>query len=283
MLSVLAALATVSVATRGAADVPPSVAPHARGWLGVAMGPATQAGGAPASPAPASLGVKVDHVVRGSPAERAGIHSNDLIRRVDGAAVANAREFIRAVGAHAPGESVALSLSRGGKDDQLTIVLGDFPAPDAMLRMDHVGSPAPAWVGLEPVSGFPAALSALRGKVVLIDFWASWCGPCRIVSPILSGWQSRYGAQGLSVVGITTDSAEEAALFKERTDMRYPIASDPRADTSGVYGVSALPTMFLVDKRGVVREVSVGFDPEENGKLEALIRSLLAEPMPSAP
>ena len=292
---VLVGLALVGLASTSAADVPSTPAPalastlapvtglpHARGWLGVAMGPVTQGSPQAGAAAPAPTAVKVDHVVRGSPAERAGIHADDQIRRVDGAPVANAREFIRAVGAHSPGESVRLTLVRG-KEEQLTIVLADFPAPDAMLRMDHVGSPAPAWVGLEPMSGFPSTIAALHGRVVLIDFWASWCGPCRIVAPILAGWQSRYGSQGLSVVGVTTDSAEDAALYKERTNLRYPIASDPRAETSGIYGVSALPTMFLVDKRGVVREVSVGYNPADDARIEGLIRALLAEPMAPAP
>jgi peroxiredoxin len=148
-----------------------------------------------------------------------------------------------------------------------------------MLRMDHVGSPAPAWEGLEPTSGFPASLAGLRGRVVVVDFWATWCGPCRELAPVLSGWQAHYAAEGLSVVGITTDPVDAAATFKERLDLRYPMASDPHAATTQSYGVSALPTLFVVDKRGVVRDVAVGADPEQEARMEALIRTLLAEPV----
>jgi thiol-disulfide isomerase/thioredoxin len=115
---------------------------------------------------------------------------------------------------------------------------------------------------------------------VLLDFWATWCGPCRELAPELSALQARYGAQGLSVVGITTDPAEAAAAFKEHVDMRYPIAIDAHAETSRAYGVSALPTLFIVDKRGVVRDVGVGFDPDHGSQLEALVKTLLAEPAP---
>jgi peroxiredoxin len=167
---------------------------------------------------------------------------------------------------------------RGGKPQRIPVVLVDYPSGDAILRMDHVGSPAPAWDSLEPTQGFPPSLAGLRGHVVVVDFWATWCGPCRQVAPILSGWQARYGAQGLNIVGITTDPAEAATTFKQRLDLRYPMASDPSARTSMAYGVSALPTMFIVDKRGVVRDVAVGWDPEQDARMEAVINTLLAEP-----
>ena len=69
-----------------------------------------------------------------------------------------------------------------------------------------------------------------------------------------------------------------AATFRQSVDMRYAIEVDPRGETSRVYGVSALPTLFVLDREGVVRDLAVGFDPSSGSKLEALVKTLLAQP-----
>jgi thiol-disulfide isomerase/thioredoxin len=230
------------------------------------------------APAP---GVHVGHVVRGSPADKVGIREDDRVLKVEGTPVAAAADVIRLVSAHTQGEAVQLTFSRGGKEQTLRATLANFPATDEMLRMDRVGSFAPAFAGLEPLTGFPASLDALRGRVVLLDFWASWCGPCRILSPVLSGWQARYGAQGLTVLGVTTDSPDVAASAKETLGIRYPVASDAQAATSKAYGVASLPTLFIIDRKGVVRDAAIGYDPGQDAEVEALVKTLLAEPVPS--
>ena len=111
-----------------------------------------------------------------------------------------------------------------------------------MLRMDLVGAPAPAWTQGHPAR--PArrsSIAALKGKVMLIDFWASWCGPCRMLAPRLSSLKDKFGAQGLAVVGITTDDAEKAAVFAESMQMRYGVVVDKDGETSRAYGVTGLP------------------------------------------
>ena len=267
VLALLTTAATVS--TREAAAQHRANDP--RPWLGVAM--ALDAGGS---------GVIVRHVVRNSPADRAGVHDGDRIATVDGRRVTTAREVTTFVAAHAVGDSLAVVVSRREHDVELHVALGAFPQGDEMIRMDHVGTFAPAWRGVQQVSGtVPRSISDLRGRVVLIDFWATWCGPCRFMSPTLNALQARYGAQGLSVIGISSEPAEEVSLFAQRTGMAYAVASDANGDTTQAYTVSSLPTLFLIDKRGVVRDIEIGYDSGRDAAIENLVKTLLNEPAPS--
>jgi peroxiredoxin len=95
--------------------------------------------------------------------------------------------------------------------------------------------------------------------------------------PKLGALQARYGAQGLSVLGISTEEASDVALFAQRMAMRYPVAVDQHAETTRSYGVVSMPTLVVIDRRGVVRDVSVGYDPSGDARLDATIRALLAE------
>jgi thiol-disulfide isomerase/thioredoxin len=261
----VAVLTAVALAQSGAL----AQTTHSRGWLGIAMDSTAD-------------GVRVAHVIRGSPADRSGVHDGDRVLRVLGSDVATPGEVSQALATRSAGDVANITLRREGQEISISVRLVAFPSPDEMLRMDHLGAPAPTWAGIEPTSGAPPSLESLRGRVVLLDFWASWCGPCREIIPQLNALQDRYGAQGLSVVGITTDPPDTAAAFKERVGMRYSVEVDRHADTSRTYGVSALPTLFVVDRRGVVRDLSVGFDPSHGPQLEAVVKELLREPQTPA-
>ncbi len=228
---------------------------------------------------PSPRGVVVDHVVRGSPADRAGIRAGDRVVRVAAGAVDQGRDVVRAVAEHPVGGQVDVVFVRAGVERTARVTLAAFPAPDELMRMDLVGTFAPPWTDLHGVSGaFPASMAAMRGRVVLLDFWATWCGPCRVVAPKLSALQDRYGAQGLTVLGVAADDEQDIAAFARQTAVTYPLAADSHGETSGAYGVSSLPTLLVIDKRGVVREVAVGYDPGEDAWLDRTVRALLAEP-----
>lgn len=257
-----------------------------RPWLGVAMdgeGPAAR-GAAGASPGSVRSGVRVAHVVRGSPADRAGVRQGDRLLRISGLPVATGSDVIRAVSARSVGDAVDVVFLRDGSAKSLRVVLAAFPDEDDMARMDLVGAAAPTWRGLEAVSGaVPASVEALRGHVVLIDFWATWCGPCRMFTSKLGALQLQYGAQGFSVLGVSTEEAQQIAEFARRASIKYPVAADPHGETTRSYGVTSLPTIVLVDKRGTVRDVAIGYDGDEDSRLDAAIRALLAEPWSPSP
>jgi thiol-disulfide isomerase/thioredoxin len=246
-----------------------------RPWLGVAMD-------ADAS----NPGVRVGHVVRRSPADAAGIREGDRLVRVGHASVIRPADVVRAVAGLAIGEVVEIAFVRGGASQTARVTLAAHPSEDDMMRMDLIGALAPAWRDIETVSGsFPPSVAAARGRVILLDFWATWCAPCRVVMPKLASLQARYGAQGLSVLGVSAEEAQDVALFAQRMPLRYAIGVDRHAETTRSYGVVSLPTLVVIDRRGVVRDVSVGYDPMQDSRLEATIRTLLAEasPLPAIP
>jgi thiol-disulfide isomerase/thioredoxin len=247
--------------------------PGGRPWLGVSMDTDTRA-----------PGVRVGHVVRGSPAEKAGVHEGDRLVRVAGAAVNQGSDVVHAVSGRAVGDIVEIVFARGGVEHAARVPLAAFPSQDDMMRMDLVGAAAPAWKDVQVVRGaFPSSLDALRGRVVLLDFWATWCAPCRVVIPKLDALESRYGAQGLSVLGVSTEGSQEVASFAQNMAIRYAMGVDTHAQTTRSYGVVSLPTLVVIDKRGVVRDVAVGYDPGEDARLDAMVRSLLAEPGAAQP
>jgi thiol-disulfide isomerase/thioredoxin len=272
----LGTLALVTTAAALVATDAAAQAPVGRPWLGVAMDRDSQG-------SQGMGGVRVGHVVRRSPADLAGIHDGDRLVRVAGASVTRGADVIQAVAGNAVGDAVDVAFVRGGKQQSARVTLAPYPSQDDMMRMDLVGNSAPAWSDVQGVSGaFPSSLGALRGRVVVLDFWATWCGPCRIIAPKLGDLQARYGAQGLSVLGVSTEDAQDVARYAQQMAIRYAVAVDKNAATTRSYGVFSLPTLVVIDKRGVVRDVSIGYDPGESVRLESAVRNLLAEATPAA-
>ena len=121
-----------------------------------------------------------------------------------------------------------------------------------------VSQPAPDF-SLPQLNGQDLRLSSYRGKVVLLDFWASWCEPCRVETPHLIELQQKYGDQGLQVIGLSMDdSPDPARAFYQQFRMNYPVVMG-NAKTGELYGgVLGLPIAFLIDRDGRIKSKHIG-------------------------
>ncbi|MBI5279829.1 MAG: TlpA family protein disulfide reductase [Burkholderiales bacterium] len=139
------------------------------------------------------------------------------------------------------------------------------------------GQPAPEIVATGAKG--PVRLADYRGKVLYVDFWASWCVPCRLSFPWMNEMQAKYEANGLRIVGINVDrKPADAARFLERTPAKFEIAYDPAGNTPRAYGVKAMPSSFLVGPDGQVIATHRGFTEEDRPALERSIRQALKLP-----
>jgi cytochrome c biogenesis protein CcmG, thiol:disulfide interchange protein DsbE len=149
--------------------------------------------------------------------------------------------------------------------------------PPAFARSVPQSSPRPAHSFCLPGTPRTVALDSLRGRVVYLDFWASWCGPCRRSFPWMEALQQRHSGQGFTVVAINLDKDRRAADgFLSRYPASFPIAFDPAGKTAEAYGVSVMPTSYLIGRDGTILSCHAGFAPKQAAELEALIQEACA-------
>jgi peroxiredoxin len=161
----------------------------------------------------------------------------------------------------------------------LSILIAALPMlPGAALAGNIApGAVAPNFV-LNSSTGKPIALADLKGQVVLINFWASWCGPCRQEMPILDQLYRSYQPAGFTLLGVNVEpNASDARKFLKDTPVTFPILFDPTSSVSKLYQVSGMPSTIIVDRDGKIRYVHHGYQPGDENQYLNQIRALTQE------
>ena len=141
----------------------------------------------------------------------------------------------------------------------------------------ETGQLAPAF-SIPDVNGKALQLSSLRGKLVYVDFWASWCAPCRRSFPWMNAMQDKYGDKGLAIVGINVDQRKaDAEKFLAQVPAKFRVVYDAQGTAPKEYAVKGMPSSVLIDPEGRVLAVHAGFRDEDRDALESAIRSALPQ------
>jgi DsbE subfamily thiol:disulfide oxidoreductase len=158
----------------------------------------------------------------------------------------------------------------------LGLTLSAFAAT-SLASSGLTGKAAPDFA-LKSSSGENLRLSEYRGDVVMVNFWATWCGPCRQEMPLLDELYSRYERVGFSLLGVNIDDDSRKAMrMVSELGVSFPVLFDARKEVSKLYEVDAMPVTVLIDREGTIRYVHHGYKPGYEDKYLDQIRSLLRE------
>lgn len=131
---------------------------------------------------------------------------------------------------------------------------------------------------LKSAAGDNVRLAEQRGQVVMLNFWASWCGPCRQEMPLLDGISKKYGKMGFVLYGINVEQDnKDAKKMLQDLGVNFTILFDPESKLSGLYTVDAMPTSIMIDKKGQIRYVDRGYKPGDENKYRDQIKELISE------
>ncbi len=126
--------------------------------------------------------------------------------------------------------------------------------------------------------GLEGVLPDMKGRVLYLDFWASWCAPCKVSFPVLDRWQKEFSPKGLTILGVNVDeSAAEMQAFLNKLPVGFPVVRDAAHKLVAAADVSTMPTAFLVSRKGLIKHVHNGFRLKDEAVLATQIQALLQD------
>lgn len=242
-------------------------------WLGISFEDLPQSSLPAVYEHPSVAGaVRIVKVFKGSSADQAALQMGDVILAINQTPLLGRKTLLDTIRSKGVGDIVELKIGRG--DKMVTQKMALSPKPEDMRSITQmlVGSKAMELEG-KFYSGDVGALSKNLGKVVVLDFWATWCGPCRSVIPALDALHKKYHSQGLEVIGVSSENLDELKAFQTSSHQSYSLFNDISRLTTNNYQAFAYPTLVLIDKQGIIQRIEVGAHPMED--MEKWIRELL--------
>ena len=241
MTAILSLVSTVTFAQ------PQGAATQAKPWLGVRIETAK---------AP-ETGVLIREVIKGTPADDAGLKKDDRVQSIDQHAVASAEDFITTVQSKGVGSTVDLDFLRDGKAVKKSIKLVTRPDQLALVQQTLVGKLAPAF-DLPLISGpGPSSTAALKGRVTVVEFWATWCPACRSTHTALSSFAKRH-PKDVFVLAISDESRDELLAYSKALKPEFTILQDKDHEVNSAWMVAAIPQLAVIDRTGKIVFATIG-------------------------
>ncbi len=243
-----------------------------KAWIGIAFKDL------PLSSIPKELGhkmpegaVQIEKVIPGASGEQAGLEPNDIILSVNGTPLNGRATLLQTIQSMEVGEIVELTLGRNGKIITKKMALSPRPEDIRSITNLMVGSPFTALKGSFYANSIDSEF--LKGKTIILDFWATWCGPCKFTLPSLEKLYQNYKSKDVVIVGISSEPLSLLKQFQEKNPHSYPLFNDTSKLTHKDYSIMAFPTMVYIDKFGVIQKVVTGaqdYSTMESNLLEVL-------------
>lgn len=255
------------------------VAHAASGWLGVSLRPIFAEPTPEQTEPPAEIGVWISHVFPESGAEAAGVKKGDRVFAFDGEPTTTVEGVVDRVAKRRVGAVIRLEVEREGKRLVLDVPLKARPDLEEVARRRWVGQTLPETFSFADArTGETLRLKDLAGKPILLEYWATWCGPCKWLLPSLRVLRSRYGKDGLALVRVSSEDAATVRgyLAAERVPKTETVVLDADGEIQMELLIQSVPTMILIDERSVVRDMIFGAMPLS--MLDKRVRRLLRRP-----
>jgi peroxiredoxin len=176
-----------------------------------------------------------------------------------------------------PNQTVTSTMRGTAALTLLAAALAAATVGGATAAGSDASGPAPAFT-LTTVNGESATLSQYRGQVVMLNFWATWCGPCQQEMPLLDQMYRKYKPAGFTLIGVNVDKdAPPVRQLLDRKPVGFPVLLDPASQVSKSYHVDEMPSTVLIDRKGNIRYLHRGYKPGDENEYQDRIRQLIRE------